>query len=108
MMQEMIPRYHNDNFTFCETQMDINDRVVCPLTNLSITPQPSRFQKAQEVAAGGKATPMQLKKIYVLIGLIMEQHYENSKLNSSSKTAVGGVCAEVSDDVNSSQSHSLN
>ncbi|CAL8099606.1 unnamed protein product [Calicophoron daubneyi] len=51
------------------------------------------FQEAQEASKRQDTTPLQLKKMYVLIGLLMEQYYEQSKMQAAAK-AKSGTCAE--------------
>ncbi|KAF6769985.1 hypothetical protein AHF37_11573 [Paragonimus kellicotti] len=53
------------------------------------------FQEAQELSRSGKASLLQLKKIYVLIGLLIEQYYEQNKLQASTKAKMPN-CPEVS------------
>ncbi|VDP77467.1 unnamed protein product [Echinostoma caproni] len=53
------------------------------------------FQEAQLATKNRTASPLQLKKMYVVIGLLMEQYYEQTKLQASAKTkaesTTGGV-----------------
>ncbi|KAA0185920.1 WD repeat-containing protein 35 [Fasciolopsis buskii] len=53
------------------------------------------FQEAQLATRHKTASPLQLKKMYVIIGLLMEQYYEQTKLQASAKTktesCTGGV-----------------
>ncbi|KAF8572309.1 WD repeat-containing protein [Paragonimus westermani] len=51
------------------------------------------FQEAQELSRNGKATVLQLKKMYVLIGLLIEQYYEQNKLHASTKAKMSN-CPE--------------
>ncbi|KAA3679029.1 WD repeat-containing protein 35 [Paragonimus westermani] len=51
------------------------------------------FHEAQELSRNGKATVLQLKKMYVLIGLLIEQYYEQNKLHASTKAKMSS-CPE--------------
>lgn len=45
-----------------------------------------QIQEAQLATRHKTASPLQLKKMYVIIGLLMEQYYEQTKLQASAKT----------------------
>ncbi|OON21585.1 WD domain, G-beta repeat protein [Opisthorchis viverrini] len=51
------------------------------------------YQEARDAARKGTTSLLQLKKMYVVIGLLMEQYYEQNKLQASAKAKITN-CAE--------------